>query len=890
MTLPSDLYSVTVTGSFRDAAGQALAGTVYFTPSTTLTDSTGNVVIPAYTKPYPLTGGALATAPLVATDCADIEPTGWTYLVTVALQNLQQYSYNVLIPAAPFAFTATNATPCVFTATGSAYADGAPVLLTGASVPAGFTAGTTYYVVSASGTSFSLAATSGGSAIASTSTGSGFVSTASVDISNLQPVTPSGTPAAYVPTSGGTYTGTVVFDGSPALQIPSGAAAGKALTSDSAGNAAWASPAGLLTPTAVKTANYTAAAGDLVKTDTSGGSFTVTLPTAPAVNTTIGVKQVTVAGAGTNATTIAAGGSDVFNKSGGPASMTLDRQNQTVTLQYGSGGVWTVTSTDPAVGQIATARQGVYYLDTYTGTDDQKMTAALSALFAAGGGTIVLSPRAHTFAGQWSTSYSAGVVTALKIQGAGIGWDGTLGGTPSAATTCTMSYASAGAARMDFQHVGTIELTGILFKDSGASSVPFFQTTNAKPSIHDCGFMGSATGASCFQDAIVLGGGGTSIGAGDTAKFNGYQAVIRDNFFAGIRRAVFGQHGCNGTSVHDNTISNTCGSNLYLTGPFDFHDATAGVISGLTIRSNIVEVGGYQTGVSLRSCTSATVGPNGFWDGGSDFMACYYIDPACGNTLVIDGFAWTGSQLVFDQTVGATTTVITSSASQPNFEGGASRKVYDETMTFGLKASPRLMDYQGDFIEFQAAQNTASTTPTANLLGAVAKTVSDGSTVSGSPIVTSATAAWTNSANAAYPISGTGIPNESWIQQVYTASVAPRWFASSAYNAGDVVKPPTANSHLYQCTVAGTTDSAAVTWPTGGGTVTDGGVTWQDLGTGVTAASMSRVATATATGVTLYYGPANATVNIASWKAFHMASLRSAPTVAAGAAVGAGPP
>ena len=40
--------------------------------------------------------------------------------------------------------------------------------------------------------------------------------------------------------------------------------------------------AATLTPTAVKTANYTAAANDLVLADLSGGAFTIELPTTPA--------------------------------------------------------------------------------------------------------------------------------------------------------------------------------------------------------------------------------------------------------------------------------------------------------------------------------------------------------------------------------------------------------------------------------------------------------------------------------------------------------------------------------------------------------------------------------------------------------------------------------
>lgn len=77
-----------------------------------------------------------------------------------------------------YAFTATSASPALFTAPGSSYGNGTAVVLfpgIGGTIPAGFTAGTVYWVVSASGSTFELAATSGGSAINSTGAGSGIV-------------------------------------------------------------------------------------------------------------------------------------------------------------------------------------------------------------------------------------------------------------------------------------------------------------------------------------------------------------------------------------------------------------------------------------------------------------------------------------------------------------------------------------------------------------------------------------------------------------------------------------------------------------------------------------------------------------------------------------------
>ena len=80
----------------------------------------------------------------------------------------------------PQAFTATLASPAVFT-TSAAIASGQPVVLSGGSLPGGFSAGTVYYVVGASSsgagaaTTFQLASTLGGTGINSSSAGSGTI-------------------------------------------------------------------------------------------------------------------------------------------------------------------------------------------------------------------------------------------------------------------------------------------------------------------------------------------------------------------------------------------------------------------------------------------------------------------------------------------------------------------------------------------------------------------------------------------------------------------------------------------------------------------------------------------------------------------------------------------
>lgn len=57
---------------------------------------------------------------------------------------------------------------------------------------------------------------------------------------------------------------------------------------------------------------------------------------------------------------------------------------------------------------------------------------------------------------------------------------------------------------------------------------------------------------------------------------------------------------------------------------------------------------------------------------------------------------------------------------------------------------------------------------------------------------------------------------------------------STAYNAGDVVRPASANGYVYQATTAGTSGGSVPTYPTViGQTVVDGGVTWTCVGRGV---------------------------------------------------------
>ncbi len=63
----------------------------------------------------------------------------------------------------------------------------------------------------------------------------------------------------------------------------------------------------------------------------------------------------------------------------------------------------------------------------------------------------------------------------------------------------------------------------------------------------------------------------------------------------------------------------------------------------------------------------------------------------------------------------------------------------------------------------------------------------------------------------------------------FQAHLPSMWLASTAYDIGDTVRPPTANGYIYECTVAGTSGSSEPAWgTTADATFVDGGtLTWK---------------------------------------------------------------
>lgn len=124
-----------------------------------------------------------------------------------------------------------------------------------------------------------------------------------------------------LPTVGGKA---VVLDDDPRLSAGGGTGAG-------------------LIPTAVKTANYTASAGDLVLADPTAAGFTVTLPASPLVGEMVGVKKIDD---GVNAVTVLATGT------------TIDGDADALLLGPGSAGMFVYDGTEWRISATAVLNAG----------------------------------------------------------------------------------------------------------------------------------------------------------------------------------------------------------------------------------------------------------------------------------------------------------------------------------------------------------------------------------------------------------------------------------------------------------------------------------------------------------------------------------------------------
>jgi hypothetical protein len=176
----------------------------------------------------------------------------------------------------------------------------------------------------------------------------------------------------------------------------------------------------------LKTAAYTAAAGEFVKADATGGAFTVTLPASPAVGASVTVKK---ADASANAVTVVGSGVTTID---GDTNAQIVSQHTSVTFIY-DGTNWTVKSTardiavDIAVPYQLTARNAIRNGDM--------------GIAQRGNGPFTLA--AYTIDG-WFTGGNGGTVTTNRVA-AGVSGSGMeQGGAAWCLEVATAGQAAAG--------------------------------------------------------------------------------------------------------------------------------------------------------------------------------------------------------------------------------------------------------------------------------------------------------------------------------------------------------------------------------------------------------------------------------------------------------------
>lgn len=535
--------------------------------------------------------------------------------------------------------------------------------------------------------------------------------------------------------------------------------------------------------------------------------------------------------------------------------------------QSGGGGSGTVTSVNdvdpdgagnveltPASVGAAPAGAATWYLDDYTGTDDEKMTSALAAWAAsAAGGTVELAARAHTFADPWVTEYQGSAVTPryLRVTGAGAGFNGMWASTASAAVTPVTFTCTGVPACMQFMHLGSVQVDG-LWIGNASTGVPLVLVTNATPDIHGCVFAGGGFGPACTTDAIVLGGTGVTTGPGADAQYQGYQGNVARNFFDGIRRAVTWRNAANAVACTYNTISANCGSSEPEGAPFVLV-GSGDAPFGNFVKFNCVETTNYAYGAACSGGASQNMlGPNGLYDQGAGYVAGYYLEYGSGGNVIEDGGTTTAAYPIVDDRnplglnqVG----VIASPAPGKNM-------VIGSAVQFAYAAQPPQILSGGQHAMGTAPNGnmglwvtTESAIPGLQAAYRLPAAFTDGQVTEGSQWLYSATGAFTSADVGQAIYAATCIPVGSQIASAWTASTLPAWQPATAYAAGTMARPATANGYVYACSTAGTTASAAPAWPvTVGGTVADGTAAWTCLGTG-TACVITQAASAAATGL-----------------------------------------
>jgi len=242
----------------------------------------------------------------------------------------------------------------------------------------------------------------------------------STGVTGTLPVANGGTSLATL-----TANNVILGNGTSAPLFVAPSTTGNVLTSNGTTWASSAPAAGGVSYTAVKTANYTAVNNDGVLTNTTGGAFTVTLPTSPSVGNIIIVVD-SFSQWGTNNLTVDP--TALIKIAGNTAgdTLTCDITGATVTLVYtGATYGWNVSAQVGGNGGTAVTLTGTQTLTNKTLTSPTLTTPVASTTIGVGGATPSASGAGITFPATQSASSDANTLDDYE-EGT---WTISLGGT-----------------------------------------------------------------------------------------------------------------------------------------------------------------------------------------------------------------------------------------------------------------------------------------------------------------------------------------------------------------------------------------------------------------------------------------------------------------------------
>lgn len=548
MTLPGNLNTITLTGTYLDSTGAPETGTISFVPPPELVDiNTAIMYSKAVTATLDMSGSFSVT--LICTDNPTLLPVGWSYTVTENISGTR--SYSIYLPSSLGSSTDISGRVPLPTLTG-----GSPLTPTSAVAP-------------------------GYAALAYNNTFTGT----------------------------NTFSGPIIFSGS-------------------------ASAANALIPTGVKTANYTAVAGNFVPVDTTANAVAVQLPTAPADRTVIGVKIV-VLGAGHNVT-ILCGSPDVFNKSGGSTTLTLSLLGQGALLQYSTTlGGWYVLSDD-----LPLAQTDARYIQSTT------LATANGPAQLNGSGLLPVAQ-----GGTGASSLAALLQSANNLSDLGSASTArtNLGLTSAATATLPLSIANGGtgqnAAGAGFNALSPVTTLGDLMYGSAANTVSRLAGSTSATKMY---FTQTGNGT---ISAIPAWG---TIQVADVPTLNQNTTGTAANI-TGI--AAIANGGTGGTTVAT-AVANLLLGTTASTGSTTATTTLTSIFSGPTIAANSIAAGSVfefcVTGVVTTTVGTQTFSVGLYWGGigGVAIVNTGAIEPNSGGAVTGVPFTFRGT-LIFTSTTQA---------------------------------------------------------------------------------------------------------------------------------------------------------------------------------------------------------------------------------------------